>query len=31
MIRNLEILGEAAKHIPKRVKERHPDIDWKAM
>ena len=31
VIRNLEILGEAAKHIPKRVKERHPDIDWKAI
>jgi uncharacterized protein with HEPN domain len=31
VIRNLEIMGEAAKHIPKRVKEKHPDIDWKAM
>lgn len=31
VIRNLEILGEAAKHIPKRVKEEHPDIDWKAI
>jgi uncharacterized protein with HEPN domain len=31
VIRNLEIIGEAAKHIPKRVKERHSDIDWKAM
>ena len=31
VIRNLEILGEAAKHIPKRVKEKHPDVDWKAM
>jgi uncharacterized protein with HEPN domain len=31
VIRNLEIMGEAAKHIPKRVKERHADIDWKAM
>jgi uncharacterized protein with HEPN domain len=31
VIRNLEILGEAANHIPKRVKEEHPDIDWKAM
>jgi uncharacterized protein with HEPN domain len=31
VIRNLEIPGEAAKHIPKRVKEKHPDIDWKAM
>ena len=31
VIRNLEIMGEAAKHIPKRVKEGHADIDWKAM
>lgn len=30
VIRNLEILGEAAKHIPKRLKEKHPDVDWKA-
>jgi len=31
VIRNLEIIGEAAKHIPKGVKEKHHDIDWKAM
>jgi len=31
VIRNLEILGEAARHIPKKVKEEHPDVDWKAM
>jgi uncharacterized protein with HEPN domain len=31
VIRNLEIMGEAVKHIPKRVKEKYPDIDWKAM
>jgi uncharacterized protein with HEPN domain len=31
LVRNLEILGEAAKHIPKRVKEKYPDVDWKAM
>lgn len=31
VIRNLEIIGEAAKHIPKRVREKHPDVDWKAM
>lgn len=27
VIRNLEIMGEAAKHIPKKLKERHTDID----
>jgi uncharacterized protein with HEPN domain len=31
VIRNLEIMGEAAKHVPKKVKGRHADIDWKAM
>ncbi len=31
VIRNLEIMGEASKHIPKRVKDKHPGIDWKAM
>lgn len=31
VIRNLEIIGEATKHIPKRVREKHPDVDWKAM
>jgi len=31
VVRNLEIIGEAAKHIPKSVKERSPDIDWKAI
>jgi uncharacterized protein with HEPN domain len=31
LVRNLELLGEAAKHIPKRVKEKYPDVDWKAM
>ena len=31
VIRNLEIVGEAAKHIPKRMKDKYPEIDWKAM
>ena len=31
VIRNLEIIGEASKHIPKRIKEKHSDIDWKAI
>jgi len=29
--RSLEIIGEAAKKIPKDFKESKPDIDWKAM
>ena len=31
VIRNLEIVGEASKHVPKRIKERYSDIDWKAI
>jgi uncharacterized protein with HEPN domain len=27
--RRLEIIGEAAKHIPASVRERYPDIPWK--
>jgi uncharacterized protein with HEPN domain len=29
--RNLEIIGEAARHLTKRIREKHPDIDWKAI
>ena len=29
VVRRLEILGEAAKHIPASVRERYPDIPWK--
>jgi uncharacterized protein with HEPN domain len=31
VIRNLEIIGEAGKNVPKRVKDRYPEIDWKAI
>jgi uncharacterized protein with HEPN domain len=31
VIRNLEILGEAAKRVPSTVAERHPDIPWSRM
>ncbi|MCG8053662.1 MAG: DUF86 domain-containing protein, partial [Candidatus Thiodiazotropha endolucinida] len=27
-LRNLEILGEAVKHLPVDVINKHPDIDW---
>lgn len=30
VLRNLEIIGEAAKNVPSGVKERYPDADWKA-
>jgi uncharacterized protein with HEPN domain len=28
VVRNLEIIGEAAKHLPAQLQERHPDIPW---
>jgi len=29
--RNLQVIGEAAGHIPKRKKEKHRHIDWRGM
>ncbi len=31
VIRNLEIVGEAAKNIPNEIKEKYPDIPWRRM
>ena len=31
IIRQLEILGEASKRIPVSVRDRHPEIPWRAM
>ncbi len=31
VIRNLEIIGEAAKHIPIETRKRHPEIPWKEI
>lgn len=28
-IRNLEVIGEAARNIPDEIKEKYPDIPWK--
>jgi uncharacterized protein with HEPN domain len=30
-LRRLEIIGEAVKHIPKRVRNNHPDIPWQKI
>ena len=30
-LRNLEVLGEAATHIPDHVRESHADIPWRAL
>ncbi len=31
VIRKLEVIGEAAKNIPKGIKEKYPDLPWKSM
>ncbi|TAN64286.1 MAG: DUF86 domain-containing protein [Magnetospirillum sp.] len=31
VIRNLEIVGEAAKRVPPAITERHPEIPWNRM
>jgi uncharacterized protein with HEPN domain len=31
VIRNFEIIGESAKHIPEKVSRRYPEVPWKAM
>jgi len=31
VLRNLEIIGEAAKHIPTDIKRAHKDIEWKKV
>ena len=31
VVRNLEVLGEAAKHVPEAVRSRHDSIAWKKI
>jgi uncharacterized protein with HEPN domain len=31
VIRSLEIIGEASKHIPNNIKTGYPDVPWKRM
>lgn len=31
VIRNFEIIGEASKNIPTKVKEKYPDVPWTEM
>ena len=31
VVRSLEVMGEASKHIPVEVRERYPEIPWKRM
>ncbi|MEL6675856.1 MAG: DUF86 domain-containing protein [Bacteroidota bacterium] len=30
-VRNFEVIGEAAKQLPKKFREKHPDIAWRKM
>ena len=31
VIRNFLVIGEATRHVPKEVRERHPEIPWPLM
>lgn len=31
VIRNLEVIGEAAKKVPNAVRKRAPEVDWKRI
>ena len=31
VVRNLEIIGEAVKHLPKDVQKKYPDVEWKKI
>ena len=30
-LRNLELIGEAAAHVPEAIREAHPEIPWRAV
>jgi len=29
VIRNFEVIGEAAKNVPEKIKKKYPDVEWK--
>jgi uncharacterized protein with HEPN domain len=31
VLRRLEIIGEAVKHIPKEIRRQHPEVPWKEI
>ena len=31
VIRNLEVIGEASKNIPDKIKKKYPDIEWEKI
>ncbi len=30
-VRSIEIIGEAAKHVPEEFRSEHPELEWRAM
>lgn len=31
VVRNLEIIGEAIKHVPEEIRNKYPDLEWKKI
>jgi uncharacterized protein with HEPN domain len=31
VVRNLEVIGEAAKNVPVEVRRKHPEVEWRRM
>jgi uncharacterized protein with HEPN domain len=31
VLRNFQVIGEAARHVPKEIQDLHPDIPWSVM
>ena len=31
VVRNFQVIGEAARHVPKEIQSSHPDIPWSVM
>lgn len=31
IVRNFEVIGEATKHIPDRIRQKYPEVPWKTM
>ncbi len=31
VVRNLEVIGEAIKKVPEKIRAKHPDVEWKKI